>query len=39
VTSAGQAVKYRMMGYKNAKILDGGFDAWKSAEYEIVAGP
>jgi rhodanese-related sulfurtransferase len=39
VTSAGQAVKYGMMGYTNAKILDGGFDAWKSAEYEIAAGP
>jgi rhodanese-related sulfurtransferase len=38
-TSAGQALKYMMMGYTNAKFLDGGFEAWKKAGYEIVGEP
>jgi rhodanese-related sulfurtransferase len=37
VTSAGQALKYMMSGYMNVKIMDGGFEAWKNAGYEIVA--
>jgi rhodanese-related sulfurtransferase len=28
-----------LMGYKNAKILDGGVDGWKSAGYETVEKP
>jgi len=28
-----------MMGYSNAKILDGGAEAWKKAGYEIVGEP
>jgi len=28
-----------MMGYSNAKILDGGVEAWKNAGYEIVDEP
>jgi len=28
-----------MMGYSNAKILDGGVEAWKKAGYEIVDEP
>jgi rhodanese-related sulfurtransferase len=28
-----------MMGYTNAKFLDGGFEAWKKAGYEIVGEP
>jgi len=28
-----------MMGYLNAKILDGGVEAWKNAGYEIVDEP
>jgi len=27
------------MGYSNAKILDGGVEAWKNAGYEIVGEP
>jgi len=27
------------MGYSNAKILDGGVEAWKKAGYEIVDEP
>jgi 3-mercaptopyruvate sulfurtransferase SseA len=26
-----------MSGYMNVKIMDGGFEAWKNAGYEIVA--
>jgi rhodanese-related sulfurtransferase len=39
VTSAGQAVKYMMLGYTNVKILDGGFEAWKKAGYETAGRP
>jgi rhodanese-related sulfurtransferase len=28
-----------MMGYTNVKFLDGGFEAWKKAGYEIVGEP
>jgi len=38
-TSAGQAMKYMMMGYTNVKFLDGGVEAWKKAGYEIVGEP
>jgi rhodanese-related sulfurtransferase len=38
-TSAGQAMKYTMMGYTNVKFLDGGVEAWKKAGYEIVGEP
>ena len=38
-TSAGQAMKYTMMGYKNVKFLDGGVEAWKKTGYEIVREP
>jgi len=28
-----------MMGYSNAKILEGGVEAWKKAGYELVGEP
>jgi 3-mercaptopyruvate sulfurtransferase SseA len=28
-----------MMGYANVKFMDGGFEAWKKAGYEIVGEP
>lgn len=35
-SAAGQAAKYIEMGYKNAKALGGGIEAWKKAGYPIV---
>jgi rhodanese-related sulfurtransferase len=29
-------LKYMMMGYTNVKFIDGGFEAWKKAGYEIL---
>jgi rhodanese-related sulfurtransferase len=28
-----------MLGYTDVKFLDGGFEAWKKAGYEIVGEP
>jgi rhodanese-related sulfurtransferase len=35
-SAAGQAAKYIEMGYKNAKALLGGVEAWKKAGYPII---
>jgi rhodanese-related sulfurtransferase len=35
VASAGQAAKYIELGYKNAKALAGGMEAWEKAGYPI----
>ena len=35
-SAAGQAAKYIEMGYKNAKALLGGIEAWKKAGYPVI---
>jgi hypothetical protein len=35
-SAAGQAAKYIGMGYKNAKALGGGIEAWKKSGYSVI---